>query len=98
MEIKVLNLALTLEFLQKLKNAISPDIFARKLAELMEKVVHIRTGQLRQSIYFYGDTAGARAPYAFYEANRGGEHDFVQRAINALNLNATLEEELHGLY
>jgi len=52
----------------------------------MRKYVHIQTGYLRDSIYKKKDHAGASAPYAGYEADRGGEHDFAQRAIDAFNL------------
>jgi hypothetical protein len=60
----------------------------KQLAALMTKYVHVKTGFLRSTIYHKHNIAGATAPYAGYEADRGGEHDFAARAIKAFNLDS----------
>lgn len=98
MKINVTGAATWSILLEKIIERIKPDVFAAQLAELMQRFVHVRTGFLRSTIYHYGDRAGASAAYAEYEANRGGEHDFATRAIDALDIDRTVTEALNGLY
>lgn len=74
------------------------ETFSKELASLMVRFVHVRTGNLKRSIYYYSDKVGARANYASVELDRGGEHDFVSRALKAFDLNRTVTGELNGLY
>lgn len=63
-----------------------PEEAAAPLADLMRKFAHVRTGYLRDSIYHEGNFAVASAPYAEYEAKRGGAHDFASRAVKAWSI------------
>lgn len=98
MDISIINIAGWVTLLQNIRQKLNAEIFAKKLAELMQKFVHVRTGFLRSSIYYYGDKAGAAAAYAGYESAKGGSHDFVTRAINALDIEEIAQERLDGLY
>lgn len=98
MKIDVLGALAWTNALEKIIERIQPAIFAKKLADLMQRYVHVKTGYLRSTIYYYGDKAGATAPYAGYEAERGGSHDFVSRAIDALDIDRTVTEALNGIY
>jgi hypothetical protein len=70
-----------------------PDIVPIMLEEDMLKFVHILNGYLSSTIYHKHGFAGASAPYAGYEADRGDKlaggrtgHDFAQRAIDAFDV------------
>jgi hypothetical protein len=56
------------------------------LAASMRKFAHVDTGFLKNSIYHRGAFAGAKAPYAGYEADRGGDHDFATRALQSFDM------------
>lgn len=62
------------------------------LVHNMESFAHRRTGYLASTIYHKSNVAGASAPYAGYEADRGGSHDYAQRAIDAFNAGAYLDK------
>jgi hypothetical protein len=62
------------------------SIITKELASSMRKNVHVATGYLRTTIYHKNNVAGAKAPYAGFEARRGGSHDFAQAAIDAFAL------------
>lgn len=98
MKIDVLNVAAWTIALEKLEKSIEPAVFARELAMFMRRFVHIHTGFLKSTIYSYGDKAGATAVYAGYEAARGGSHDFVERAIMALDIDKKVTEGINGFY
>lgn len=68
---------------QILENLKDPEPVTKRLDTAMHKYAHVRTGMLRGSIYHKENVAGAGAPYAGYEADRGGAHDYAQRAIDA---------------
>lgn len=55
----------------------------QRLETDMRKYAHIITGYMKSTIYHTNFIAGADAFYAGYEADRGGDHDYAQRAINA---------------
>lgn len=63
-----------------------PELITSQLDESMVKFAHVLTGYLRGSIYHKGPVAGADAPYAGYEDDRGGGHDFAEQAINDFDL------------
>lgn len=98
MEIIISGIDAWTEVLDKIKDKLQAETFSKKIADLMQKYVHVRTGQLQRSIFFYGNITGATAPYAFVEVERGGEHDFVSRALSALDLEDTVTEALYGIY
>lgn len=58
----------------------------------MRKFAHIITGFMKSTIYHNRMIAGADAYYAGFEADRGGSHDFAQRAINAFPVEEYLNE------
>lgn len=64
-----------------------PEEASQPLADLMRRYVHVDTGYLKSTIYHEGLEAVATAPYAAYEARRGGTHDFATRAAEAFNIN-----------
>jgi hypothetical protein len=73
--------------LQKvIENIGDVEIITAELDALMKKFVHVDTGYLKSTIYHKGNVAGADAPYAGDEEERGGEHAFATRAIEAFNL------------
>ena len=63
-----------------------PELITAQLADSMRKFAHERTGHLLETIYHKGLTAGASASYAGHEADRGGDHDFAQRAIDDFDM------------
>src|SRR3990172_153091 len=74
--------------LEKMRRLIEedPELITGQLDESMSKFVHIVTGYLKSTIYHKGLIAGADAPYAGYEADRGGDHDFAQQAIDDFDM------------
>lgn len=52
----------------------------------MTKYAHVDTGHMKGTIYHKDNIAGASAAYAGFEADRGGGHDYAQRAINAFSV------------
>ena len=63
-----------------------PELITSQLDESMHKFVHVITGYLKSTIYHKGLVAGADAGYAGYEADRGGEHDFAELAIEDFDI------------
>lgn len=55
------------------------------LIRLEKKYAHVDTGYMRANIYHRSFGTEATAPYSGVEADRGGSHDFGQRAINAFD-------------
>jgi len=47
---------------------------------------------MKSTVYHTNFLAGADAFYAGYEADRGGTHDFAQRAINAFPVKEYFDE------
>lgn len=64
----------------------NPELITWQLALNMNKVVHIKTGYLKSTIYHKNDVAGADAPYAGYEEERGGTHAYATRAIEDFSM------------
>ena len=62
------------------------EIVTSRLATGMRQYAHVLTGTLRDSIGFSGNVAFADAPYAGYEADRGGDHAFDELAIDNLDM------------
>jgi len=58
----------------------------------MRKYAHVITGYMKSSIFHNRMIAGADATYAGFEADRGGEHDFAQKAIFAFPAGKYLDE------
>jgi hypothetical protein len=59
------------------------SLITSRLETDMRHFAHIITGYMKSTIYHNRMIAGADAYYAGYEADRGGSHDYAQRAINA---------------
>jgi hypothetical protein len=55
----------------------------QQLDQDMHKFAHVDTGFMKSTVYHKRNVAGADAYYAGYEADRGGSHDYAQRAIDA---------------
>ena len=64
----------------------------KRLAPDMRKYAHIITGFMKSTVYHTNFIAGADAFYAGYEADRGGTHDYAQRAINAFPVEEYFDE------
>lgn len=62
-----------------------PKLITRPLARAMTSCVHVDSGYLRSTIYYQNNVAGARAPYAGTEEERGGSHAYATRAIDSFN-------------
>ena len=58
----------------------------------MRKYAHIITGFMKSTVYHTNFIAGADAFYAGFEADRGGAHDYAQRAINAFAVEEYFDE------
>lgn len=63
-----------------------PELITEELDALMNKFAHVQTGYLKSTIYHKGNVAGADAPYAGYEEERGGDHAYATRAIEAWSI------------
>lgn len=63
-----------------------PELITAQLDESMRRFVHVKTGYLKSTIYHKGLVAGADAPYAGYEADKGDDHDFAQQAIDDFDM------------
>ncbi len=72
-------------------NIKNPDLVTIPLERSMTKFVHVDTGYLKSTIYRKAWEAGADAPYAGYEADRGGEHDYAEQAIEDFDIDAYLD-------
>ena len=59
------------------------SLVTKQLDKDMRRFAHIITGFMESTIFHDRNIAGADAFYAGYEADRGGSHDYAQRAINA---------------
>ena len=89
MIIRVIGLKELQEALAKIKaNIDNVEIITRPLADLMRDYVHVDTGYLQSTIFYSGNVAGASAPYAGYEADRGGDHDYAELAVEAFDIEA----------
>lgn len=69
-----------------LQNMNDTKIITRELEDEMRRHVHVITGYLKSSIYHKELVAGADSPYAGYEADRGGEHDYAEKAIQSFDI------------
>ena len=75
-----------------LQNIGDVSLVTSRLAIDMTKYAHILTGYMKSTIYHKDNIAGAKADYAGYEADRGGEHDYAQRAIDAFPVEDYFDE------
>lgn len=57
-------------------------LVTKRLDAGMNKYAHVITGYMKSTIYYTNLIAGADASYAGFEADRGGDHDFAQLAID----------------
>jgi hypothetical protein len=89
MSLRIISLEELQEALAKIRaNLENVEISGRPLADLMRDYVHVDTGYLQSSIYYSGNVVGASAPYAGDEADRGGDHDYAELAIQAFDIEA----------
>lgn len=77
---------------EMLQNIGDPSLIASRLDVDMTKYAHVDTGYMKGTIYHKGNIAGAKAEYAGYEADRGGEHDYAQRAIDVFPVEDYFDE------
>lgn len=63
-----------------------PEIITEELDAQMNNFVHQITGYLKSTIYHTNHIAGADAPYAGFEEERGGGHAYATRAIEAWSI------------
>lgn len=75
-----------------LQNIGDMSAITKRLEVDMTKYAHVDTGYMRGTIYHKRNIAGADAPYAGFEADRGKEHDFAQRAIDAFPVEEYFDE------
>jgi hypothetical protein len=75
-----------------LQNVNDSSLIFERLAVDMSKYAHVVTGYLKSTIYSKDNVVGATAPYAGFEADRGGDHDFAQRAIDAFPMEKYSDE------
>ena len=59
------------------------SLVTKQLDTDMRRFAHVITGFMESTIFHNRNIAGADAFYAGFEADRGGSHDYAQRAINA---------------
>ena len=71
------------DLVEMLKRTGKVPLITKRLETDMRKYAHIITGYMKSTVYHTNFIAGADAYYAGFEADRGGDHDFAQRAINA---------------
>ena len=67
-------------------------LITKRLDPAMREYAHEITGFMESTIYHNSMVAGADAYYAGYEADRGGAHDYAQRAINAFPVEEYFDE------
>ena len=77
---------------EMLKRTGEVPLITKRLETDMRKYAHIITGYMKSTVYHTNFLAGADAFYAGYEADRGGAHDFAQRAINAFPVDEYFDE------
>ena len=68
------------------------SLITERLETDMRKYAHIITGYMKSTVYSTNFIAGADAYYAGFEADRGGDHDYAQRAINAFPVDEYFDE------
>lgn len=68
------------------------SLITERLEVGMREHAHVITGYMRSTIYHNENIAGADANYAGSEADRGGAHDYAQRAIDTFPVEEYLDE------
>lgn len=68
------------------------ELITKRLDVGMREHAHVITGFMKSTIYHNRMVAGADASYAGFEADRGRDHDFAQRAINAFPVEEYFDE------
>lgn len=93
MRVRVIGLELVNRYFVAVKERLDDVTLVTKvLAAEMRKVAHVHTGYLKSTIYYKGNVAGAKAPYAGYEELRGGSHALATIAIQSFNTGKYLDE------
>jgi len=77
---------------EMLKRTGEVPLITKRLEKDMRKYAHIITGYMKSTVYHTNFIAGADAYYAGFEADRGGAHDYAQRAINAFPVEEYFDE------
>ena len=77
---------------EMLKRTGEVPLITKRLETDMRKYAHIITGYMKSTVYHTNFIAGADAFYAGFEADRGGSHDYAQRAINAFPVDEYFDE------
>lgn len=72
-------------FNEILENLNDGELVTTALASSMSDYVHVQSGYLKSTIYYSDWEAGATAPYAGFEADRGGSHAFDEKAIQSFD-------------
>lgn len=93
MTVKIIGLSEIQEALAQIKaNIEAVEIVTRSLADLMRDYAHIDTGYLQSTIDYSGNVAFAETDYAGTEADRGGDHDYAQGAIDNFDMEGFADE------
>lgn len=93
MVVKVEGVAEIIGALREIGEALDKsDPITGQLVSDMEKFVHRRTGYLASTFYQKTAVAGADAPYAGYEEERGGEHAYATQAIEDFDTEKYIDE------
>ena len=74
------------------QNIGNKSLISSRLHSQMRIYAHVDTGYMRSTIYHTNMDAGADAYYAGFEADRGGDHDFAQLAIDNFPIEEYLDE------
>jgi hypothetical protein len=77
---------------EMIKRTGDKSLITSRLEMDMRHFAHIITGYMKSTIYHNRMIAGADAYYAGFEADRGGSHDYAQRAINAFPVDKYFDE------
>lgn len=67
------------------------DFILKSLHRSAQQYAHVDTGYMKGSGKQGSDYIEFMAPYSGYEADRGGSHDFGQRAVDTWNPQAYLD-------
>ena len=82
---------------QVVENIGDLKLITEPLIRLQKKYAHVDTGYMRRNIYHKAYGTEATAPYAGYEGDRGGSHDFAQRAINSFDFGKYADQIMEPL-
>jgi hypothetical protein len=74
-----------------------PSRLADQMTTYMREEVHVQSGYLHSTIHSDGPYAMANAPYAGFEADRGGAHDFPALAEEKITDDTVADYVMEGV-